>query len=125
MYAPYTNFNANHDTYMLNMIEYGVYPSFILTYEPSSLLQLTNSSDLYSTYYEEYIDQIVEYDAIFSELHSKIKGATIEDHYRNGNFVEVTYSNGVKVIVNYGDSAVEYDGVVVKAMDFEVIGNER
>lgn len=125
MYAPYTNFNANHDTYMLNMIEYGVYPSFILTYEPSSLLQLTNSSDLYSTYYEEYIDQIVEYDAIFSELHSKIRGATIEDHYRNGNFVEVTYSNGVKVIVNYGDSAVEYDGVVVKAMDFEVIGNER
>lgn len=125
MYAPYTNFNANHDTYMLNMIEYGVYPSFILTYEPSSLLQLTNSSDLYSTYYEEYIDQIVEYDAIFSELHSKIKGATIEDHYRNGNFVEVTYSNGVKVVVNYGDSAVEYDGVVVKAMDFEVIGNER
>lgn len=125
MYAPYTNFNANHDTYMLNMIEYGVYPSFILTYEPSSLLQLTNSSDLYSTYYEEYIDQIVEYDAIFSELHSKIKGATIEDHYRNGNFVEVTYSNGVKVIVNYGDSAVEYNGVVVKAMDFEVIGNER
>lgn len=120
MYAPYTNFNANHEAYVLKMIEYGVYPSFIVTHEPSSLLQLTNSSHLYSTQFAEYEAQIVEYDGIFKEIHSLTNGSEIIDHKRVGEGVTVTYENGVEIRVNYGETRLEVNGIMVDALSYEV-----
>ena len=121
MYAPYINFNANHDEYILRMIEYGVYPSFIITHEPSSGLQLTNSAHYYSTEYAQYESQIVSYDAIFKEVHALTNGSVISDHKRDGNVVVVSYENDVRLAINYGDDAVEVEGVRVDGMSYEVV----
>lgn len=120
-YAPYINFNANHEAYVLNMIEYGAYPSFIVTQENASHFQLTNSSGLYSTQFDLYEEQIVEYDKIFKDIANEIGTSEIVDHIRDGKSVTVSYSNGVKILLNYASADTIIDGVNVKAMSYEVV----
>ena len=47
----------------------------------------------------------------FMDRHEKV---------RDGVF-RVTYSNGAKMLVNYGDAPTEVDGVAVPAMDYTVV----
>ena len=49
VYATYANFSFYTETDILRMIDYNVYPSFILTHDPSYELISTNSSNFYST----------------------------------------------------------------------------
>ncbi len=120
MYAPYTNFNANHEAYVLNMIEYGTFPSFIVTEKSASELQLTNSSGLYSTKFEQYKDQIVEYDAIFKNISNLTQGSRMIDHKRDGKLVSVSYDNGVKIHLNYGSKELSVNDITIQAMNYEV-----
>ncbi|MBU1020873.1 MAG: hypothetical protein KJ847_06610, partial [Firmicutes bacterium] len=41
LYAPYSNFSFYTDSDILRMIDYNIYPSFVLTYEPAYLLSDT------------------------------------------------------------------------------------
>lgn len=121
MYAPYTNFNANHEAYVLNMIEYGTFPSFIITGASASELQLTNSSELYSTQFDLYKDQIIKYNEIFESIDQVTNGQRIINHERVDDVVVVSYENDVKIVLNYGDDASSYEGHQIQAMDYEVI----
>lgn len=50
---------------------------------------------------------------------SKVAGATIADHQRlSENVVKTTFSNGVSVYVNYGDTDYKSDAGIVKANGF-------
>lgn len=121
MYSDYVNFEANKNEFFLQMIEAGVYPSFYVTYENSSALIYTNSSNLYSTEYATYADTIVEYDQAFRELAEKTADANIVAHEKlEEGATRVTYSNGVKVYVNYTDSDVTVDGITIPSMSYEV-----
>lgn len=121
MYSDYVNFEANKAEFMLQMIEAGVYPSFYLTYEDSSELIYTNSSDLYSTKYDTYKDLIVEYDQIFSELSGLTKDSYIIAHEKPQNLTtKVTYDNGVVIYINYNKTPVTIDGVLVDGMSYKV-----
>lgn len=121
VYSEYVNFEANKTEYFLKMVESGAYPSFYITYENSSALIYTNSSNLYSTQFETYKDSIVEYDAKLSELAAKTGDANIIKHEKLDNGVtKVTYSNNTVVYVNYTDEAKTADGVSVGAMSYEV-----
>lgn len=121
MYSDYINFEADKTEFFLRMVESGVYPSFYLTYESSSALIYTNSSDLYSTQFEIYKDTVIEYDAALRTVAEAVEGAYITDHERVQNdVVKVTYDNGVVIYVNYSDSAVTVDGVSVDARSFKV-----
>lgn len=121
MYSDYVNFEANKAEFMLQMIEAGVYPSFYLTYEDSSELIYTNSSDLYSTKYDTYKNLIVEYDQIFSELSGLTKDSYIIAHEKPQNLTtKVTYDNGVVIYINYNKTPVTIDGVLVDGMSYKV-----
>lgn len=121
MYSDYVNFEANQQEFFLQMVESGVYPSFYLTYENSSALIYTNSSDLYSTEYATYKDQVVSYDKELRAVADKVQDACIIDHEKMDNGVtKVTYDNGVVIYVNYTDADVTVDGVNVGAMSYEV-----
>jgi len=103
VYAEYTNFQANQSDFLLKLIETGAYPSFLITAQDPELLQDTDSAEIYSSKYELYKDQILEYSAILSDLHNKTQNASIIRHEKSGNIVNVTYDNGVVVTVNYSD----------------------
>ena len=121
MYSDYVNFEANKTEFFLQMVESGVYPSFYITYENSSGLIYTNSSDLYSTEYATYHDTIVEYDEELRQVAEAVDGAFITNHEKMDNGVTaVTYDNGVVIYVNYSDNDVTVDGTKVEAMSYKV-----
>lgn len=121
VYAEYVNFEANKQEFFLKMVESGSYPSFYITKESSSELIYTNSSDIYSSEYSSYRSTIAEYDEKLGELNEKLSGATIEKHEILGDGVtRVTYSNGVKVYINYGSKETEVDGLTIGSMSYEV-----
>lgn len=121
MYSEYVNLEANKSEFFLQMVESGVYPSFYLTYENSSALIYTNSSNLYSTQYSTYKDTVVEYDKELRAIAEKVDGAYIIEHDKMDNGVtKVTYDNGVVIYVNYTDNSVTVDGITVDAMSYKV-----
>lgn len=119
MYSDYVNFEANKTEFLLQMVESGVFPSFYLTYEDSSDLIYTNSKDLYSTAFSTYRETIAEYDKELREINGVVKDAFITKHEKTDNGVTVvTYSNGVKIYVNYTGTAQTVDDVTVEAMSY-------
>ncbi|WP_096155660.1 DUF5696 domain-containing protein [Bacillus sp. FJAT-45066] len=121
-YAPFSNFHFNRDEEVLRMIEYGANPSFYLTTEPSHLLMNTPSRDLYTSQFSVWESEIVRQYELVQESLGQVEGATIESRYvHQKGVVEVTYSNGVSIIVNYTDQPFVTEGVQVEASGFQVM----
>ena len=121
MYSQYVNFEANKTENFLQMVESGIYPSFYLTWEASSGLLYTNSSDLYSLEFETYRDTVVEYDAALRALAQQTDGAHIIRHDNlAAGVVKVTYDNGVEIYINYTERDYTADGVSVAALSYKV-----
>lgn len=122
VYSEYVNFEANKQEYFLKLIETGTYPSFYITKEDSSKLIYTNSSDIYSSQYETYKSTIVEYAEELSSVNDKVSGAYIVGHEILDNGIRVvTYSNGVKIYLNYGETQAQADGYTIDAMSYKVV----
>ena len=126
-YSEYVNFEANRQEFFLQMAETGTYPSFYITKENASALIYTNSNELYSVQYASHRDTILAYDRQLRALAEKTADAVITDHVMDGDLRCVTYSNGVKVYVNYGHTPAETpDGLTVDAMSFIIAeGGEK
>lgn len=121
MYGAYTNFEADGSKYFLELVETGIYPSFYLTKEDPVKLLYTNTSDLYTSRYEVYRPEIIQYYQELKAVNDQVKDAYITDRVRHdNNVVEVTYSNGVKIYVNYSKNSVTMDGVSVEGMSYVV-----
>ena len=120
-YSGYVNFEANKTENFLKMAESGTYPSFYVTAEDSSKLIYTNSSDLYSLEYDSYKDTIIDYDTKLRALAQQTQGAFITDHEVLENGLRcVSYSNGTKVYVNYGETPLTAGGVTVEPLSYAV-----
>lgn len=121
LYGDYTNFEADKNEYFLKLVETGIFPSFYLTYEDTSKLLYTNSSNIYSAKYSVYKKEIIEYYSKLKEVNETVQGACIDKHERpQKNVAVVTYDNGVKIYVNYNSYTVDIDGVTVDAMSYRV-----
>lgn len=122
VYSEYVNFEANKQEFFLKLVETGTYPSFYLTMENSADLIYTNSCDIYSSQYSVYRDTILEYAEALGALNEKVQGAFITGHeIRDNKITVVTYDNGVKVYLNYGDTAAQADGCTIEAMSYKVV----
>lgn len=124
LYGEYVNFKADTTEYKLKLIESGVYPSFLLTYESPSELIYTDSASLFSCEYSEYSEMITEYDKIFTELYTATKGTTIKDHSSKKGLSVTVYENGAQVIVNYNKKAMDYNGQTVAAQSYLILGGK-
>lgn len=121
LYSEYVNFKADTTEYKLKLIENGVYPSFLLTYESPSKLIYSDSASLFSCQYSEYVEMITEYDEIFTKLYDLTKGCSITDHSMTDKVAVTTYENGVSVVVNYNNNAVEYSGNTIDAQSYLIL----
>lgn len=120
MYSDYVNFEANKQEFLLQMVEAGVYPSFYLTYENSSKLLYTNSSNLFSTEYDTYKDTVAQYDKELRKVNEATADACIINNEKLDNGVTVvTYDNGAKIYVNYSEEAQTVGNVTVNAMSYK------
>jgi hypothetical protein len=117
MFSPHVNFSFYTDADILRMIDFNVYPAFLFTKEPSFLLAQTNSSHFFSTEFSQY-------EELINRVYTRVNGIlryTAGADWLNREVVQPgvivnTYSNGVKVIINYTAQAVEVFGIKVDAV---------
>ncbi len=126
LYSPYANFSFYTDSDVLRMIDYNVYPSFILTDQPAHLLTDTMSSNYYSTEYQLYEDAITR---VYNDVNGAL-GTVINADWDSRIVVEPgvivnTYSNGVKIVINYTDQPITYEGEIVESVSYEVLGGSN
>ncbi|MDE6639270.1 MAG: hypothetical protein K2K63_01925 [Acetatifactor sp.] len=122
VYSEYVNFEANKEEFFLKMVETGTCPSFYITKESAANLIYTNSSDIYSSEYSVYRDDIISYSGELEAVHKKTAGASIVGHEIKGNGITVvTYDNGVKIYLNYSTEKQSADGHTLEGMSYEVV----
>lgn len=122
VYSDYVNFEANKSEQFLKLVETGMFPSFYITATSSSELINTNSSDIYSSEYSVYRDTILEYTSELKEINEAVSGAFISEHEIFDSGVRrVTYTNGVKIYVNYSEKSETCDGITLESMSYKVV----
>ncbi len=105
----------------LKWIEYGYTPTFLLTYENGDKLKDTDFNLLFSSEYTLWGDDIVEISRELSEKLASVYYSPMVYHQVENQVATVKYENGKTVIINYNNTDVTVDGVVVKARDYIII----
>ncbi len=121
-YVPYygeaLNFSPDLRGDLLRHAEYGVYPSFFLTYEETARILKTSSNWIYVSAYGQMEAEIEESYAWLNALLAPVRGASIVGHAQLAPQVfATTYSNGKQVLVNYGEQPVTLGDLTVPARD--------
>lgn len=118
------NLATNYTEALLKAVETGSGLTYSLVSEYNTNLISSAQNVFYgSLYWSDTIgsgakDSIVKTVAEYEELFNSVKGATISNHEINGDVRITTFDNGVKVYVNYGESAETVNGVTVPALGF-------
>lgn len=120
-YAPASNFNANPRGDLLRMIDYGSYPSYILTDEDPIRLLETGSSWIYTSQYAVWKEQIASDYRTIADALLPVADSTFEkrEEVEKGVFRN-RYSNGTVIYINYTANEVAVDGRLIPAQGFLV-----
>lgn len=120
-YTPYLNFNALGKERLLQMIDFNLYPSFILTKDETYKMRYTESSYLFSTTYSDYKDEIVEtYNYLNAALKDISEASLLNREVLETGVIKNTYSNGIIMYINYTSSDVSVEGITIRALEYEV-----
>lgn len=108
------NSSVNYEETLLRCIEYGACPYFKWNYSP-----ITNDADKDIYYWDNSINDAVDfYQKVNGEL-GDLRGARITDHYEVEDGVFCTeYDNGAMIYVNYTSSDCSILGAVVNARSY-------
>lgn len=116
LYSSAVNLNYTGDDLILRLTDYNVYPTFLLTEKDATELYGTNSSGVFTSSYSIWKDTVKEVYSRVNGVLSQVAGSAMVKRYEAADGVFVTeYSNGKKVVVNYGGSGFESDGMKVAA----------
>jgi hypothetical protein len=117
LYTSHLNYVNDLEMMKLRMIEYGLSPSFMITYEESYKLRYTNYEYLYTTQYELWKDKIIDTSHYVGSILNHVVGANIINHrFIHEKVVEITYSNGVTIYVNYSDQIVLINNLTIEPL---------
>lgn len=112
------NFSSDMMFKRLRMVDYQLYPSFLITHHPTSRILLTPSNWIFSSKYDQWSDSIIDTYHWMSERLDPVKGETIVSRSIPMSGVSViTYSNQKSIIVNYTNQSIQYQNVTVAPMD--------
>ncbi len=108
---------------ILSLIENGASPHFMFSYENSSDIKNTGLNRFYSTTYENWKEDAVSVYTKVNDALKYVNGAAMTDHrILDNNVRAVTYSNGVTIYINTGNSEQSVDGVTVPAKSYTIGG---
>lgn len=104
----------------LKALETGSNLKYTLSYESSEKLLETQHNQYMSTHYVNWLDQIESQVNIMDDL--KIHEGQLVNHVRVlPNVYEITYSNNLKLVINYNFYDVQVGTNLVKALDYVVL----
>ena len=117
------NQENNPDKSLLQAVESGAGYHFLLMHANQLELQDTDQADLFSVTYELWLDYIVESYRERKESLGALEDCRIYSHERITEDVNmVTYEDGTRVYVNYGDQVYESKDGTVSPMSYMVAG---
>lgn len=117
-YGSALNFSSNRQDDLLRQIEYGIYPSYYVTHEPTANMLNTPSNWIYTSSYAQWGDEIRETYQWMNALLAPVRGQAIVAHESLAAGVyATTYANGRQIIVNYGDAPFTRGDITVAAQD--------
>lgn len=124
-YGEVLNFSSNVQEDLLRHADYGIYPSFYLTYEPTATMINTASSWIYTSSYGQWGGQIQRVYAWLNSLLRPVRGQAItaRQQVAAGVFF-TTYANGRQIVTNYTDRPFTYGGITVAAKDAALVENQ-
>ena len=118
LYGPYANFSFYTQDCILQMIDYNISPSFILSREPSYKLGDTFSANFYSTEYTLYEDLI---QTVYSQVNGalgQVQGFEWTNRLvpEDGVVINVYQKDQETryIIINYTEHEVTYQGITVR-----------
>ncbi len=125
VYADYANFSFSKQEDILRMIDFNMFPSFLLSYESSHLLADTNSNRFFSTQYSSNSSVVSNVYNGVNDILSEVSNLTWIDRTVENGLVVNTYIDNtktVKIVINYNEtSSLFYNGKEVKSLSCEVI----
>ena len=106
----------------LRLVDYGVYPSYIVTRESASALAMTNTTDVFSSRFDDWKgDMTMVYDMVYEPL-SAVRGlGMLRRTAPQDDVVKCVYEGGVTLYINYNDEARAADGHTLDALSVTVI----
>lgn len=118
LYSTPLNFSSDLTFERLRLVDYQLYPSFMVTHHPTSRILLTYSNWIYSSQYSQWSDKIIDTYAWMADRLEPVKGATIQSRTIPQTGISVvTFSNGQTMIVNYTPQPFTWASITVAAND--------
>ena len=115
------NLSDNYRESLLRCIELGAVPHFELM-EAENTRLVNSLEDRYSVNYAMWSQELKEACAIARQCRQAIGGARMTDHTSDGTLTCTTYENGVKVYVNYADTAAATpEGEAVSPRGYRIV----
>jgi len=118
--------NANFYPYardeLLRLIDFGVYPSFVVTQESSKLLQKTGLESIYSSKFSDLKPSIIAYYDFVNDALKYVQNAQIIDRVvLSSGVVKVIYDNEFEIIINYSSQNIIYESQSISPKNYLVI----
>ncbi|HIW73870.1 MAG TPA: hypothetical protein H9684_06070 [Firmicutes bacterium] len=115
-FAPWLNLGAGGNNAVLRLIDYNVYPAYLLTEASSDEFVNCHTNTVYSSRFDDYLGEIREVYAQVDAVLAQVSGAAAVGRSCPEDGVSVVrYDNGRTVLVNYNGYAVQAEGVTVPA----------
>jgi hypothetical protein len=104
----------------LKLIETGSNVKYTLTHDSSQELLNTEYNYYMTTHYVNWLDMIQEQIAEINEIGIH-QGYLVQHERLSNNVFEVTYSHGLRIVINYNLANVTVEGQVVSGMDYLIV----
>ena len=122
LYSSNANFFAYPRAELLRLIDFNIYPSFVVTNKSSQKLEKTNLNYIYSSKYDDLEDEIVTYYNYVNDALKYVVSASLTERViPKVGLVKNIYSNGITIIINYTNNTEVVDGKQIQPMSYQVI----
>lgn len=117
-YGPPLNFSSDLQEDLLRHADFGLYPSFFLTYQATANMLNTPSRWIYTSSYAQWGERIRHAYRWLNALLAPVRGEKIiaRRELAEGVFA-TTYANGRVIVVNYTNRPFTHRGLTVQARD--------
>lgn len=121
LFGPHANFYPYARDELLRLIDFGVYPSFVVTQKSSKELQETGLEAIYSSKYDDIKKSILAYyDFVDGALSSVIGQRIVDRQVITNGVIQITYENDIVIYVNYRETPFTQGSLSIGAKNYVI-----
>ena len=124
MFSNYLNFNSYGKEFLLQLVDFNVYPAYVLSMNEASNLKNTDIEHIYTSQFDLWKETVVEeYEYINNALKLVIGESLVSRVTLIPGLVKNTYSNGVIIYINYTSKTQVVDDVTIESLSYALGGD--